>query len=94
MTTWKDIKYATLKKMFTISGSSTVLPNDSANMEYINAMPQACNEALQLLATAGKFIIKEYEYINYPFKNMIEGNTFRTYSIVNDEVSFSVAKRR
>ena len=90
MTTWKDIKYATLQKMFSISGSSTVLPNDSANMEYINAMPQACNEALQLLATAGKFIIKEYEYINYPFKNMIEGNTFRTYSIVNDEVSFSV----
>ena len=90
MTTWKDIKYATLQKMFSISGSSTVLPNDSANMEYINAMPQACNEALQLLATAGKFIIKEYEYINYPFKNMIEGNTFRTYSIVNDEMSFSV----
>jgi hypothetical protein len=90
MTTWKDIKYATLQKMFSISGSSTVLPNDSANMEYINAMPQACNEALQLLSTAGKFIIKEYEYINYPFKNMIEGNTFRTYSIVNDEMSFSV----
>lgn len=90
MTTWKDLKYATLQKMFSISGSSTVLPNDSANMEYINAMPQACNEALQLLATAGKFIIKEYEYINYPFKNMIEGNTFRTYSVVNDEMSFSV----
>ena len=90
MTTWKDIKYATLQKMFSISGSSTVLPNDSANMEYINAMPQACNEALQLLATAGKFIIKEYEYINYPFKNMIEGQTFKTYSIVNDEMSFSV----
>ena len=58
MTTWKDIKYATLQKMFSISGSSTSLPNDSANMEYINAMPQACNEALQLLSTAGKFIIK------------------------------------
>jgi tRNA(Ile)-lysidine synthetase-like protein len=63
MITWKDIKFTTLQKMFSISGSSTVLPNDSANMEYINAMPQACNEALQLLSTAGKFIIKEYEYI-------------------------------
>ena len=90
MSTWKDIKYTTLQKMFSISGSSTVLPNDSANMEYINAMPQACNEALQLLATAGKFIIKEYEYINYPFKNMLGENTFKTYSIVNDEMSFSV----
>ena len=90
MTTWKDIKYATLQKMFSISGSSTALPNDSANMEYINAMPQACNEALQLLSTAGKFIIKEYEYINYPFKNMLGEKTFKTYSIVNDEMSFSI----
>ena len=90
MTTWKDIKYATLQKMFSISGSSTALPNDSANMEYINAMPQACNEALQLLSTAGKFIIKEYEYINYPFKNMLGEKTFKTYSIINDEMSFSV----
>ena len=90
MTTWKDIKYATLQKMFSISGSSTALPNDSANMEYINAMPQACNEALQLLSTAGKFIIKEYEYINYPFKNMLGEKTFKTYSIVNDEISFSI----
>ena len=89
MTTWKDIKYATLQKMFSISGSSTALPNDSANMEYINAMPQACNEALQLLSTAGKFIIKEYEYINYPFKNMLGEKTFKTYSIINDEMSFS-----
>lgn len=89
MTTWKDIKYATLQKMFSISGSSTVLPNDSANMEYINAMPQACNEALQLLATAGKFIIKEYEYINFPYKNMLGEKTFSTYTVTNDEMSFS-----
>jgi len=88
MTTWRDIKYTTLQKMFSISGSVTTIPNDSATMEYVNAMPQACNEALQLLTTAGKFIIKEYQYTNYPFKNMLGEDTFKTYSIVNDTQSF------
>lgn len=90
MITWKDIKYTTLQKMFSITGSSTTIPNDSATMEYVNAMPQACNEALQLLTTAGKFIIKEYQYINYPFDNMLGKNMFRTYSIVNDSKIFAV----
>lgn len=88
MITWKDIKYTTLQKMFSITGSSTAIPNDSATMEYVNAMPQACNEALQLLTTAGKFIIKEYQYINYPFDNMLGKDTFVTYSVVNDTKSF------
>ena len=90
MITWKDIKYTTLQKMFSITGSSTTIPNDSATMEYVNAMPQACNEALQLLTTAGKFIIKEYQYINYPFDNMLGKDLFMTYSIVNDYKIFSV----
>ena len=90
MITWKDIKYTTLQKMFSITGSSTAIPNDSATMEYVNAMPQACNEALQLLTTAGKFIIKEYQYINYPFDNMLGTDLFKTYSIVNDYKIFSV----
>lgn len=90
MITWKDIKYTTLQKMFSISGSSTTIPNDSATMEYVNAMPQACNEALQLLTTAGKFIIKEYQYINYPFDNMLGRNLFLTYTVVNDYKIFSV----
>ena len=90
MITWKDIKYTTLQKMFSITGSSTTIPNDSATMEYVNAMPQACNEALQLLTTAGKFIIKEYQYINYPFDNMLGKNMFKTYSVVNDSKIFAV----
>ena len=84
MTTWRDIKFTTLQKMFSITGSSTSIPNDSATMEYINAMPAACNEALELLSTAGKFIIKEFTYINYPFDNMLGKDTFKTETIVND----------
>lgn len=87
--TWKDIKYTTLQKMFSITGSATSIPNDSATMEYVNAMPQACNEALQYLSTAGKFIIKEFQYINYPFENMLGENLFQTYTIVNDSLVFS-----
>ena len=89
MITWKDIKYTTLQKMFSITGSATTIPNDSATMEYVNAMPQACNEALQLLSTAGKFIIKEYQYVNSPFDNLLGKDTFKTYTLVNESLSFS-----
>lgn len=89
MITWKDIKYTTLQKMFSITGTATTIPNDSATMEYVNAMPAACNEALQLLTTAGKFIIKEYQYANYPFDNLLGKDTFKVYSVVNDSLSFS-----
>ena len=89
MITWKDIKYTTLQKMFSITGSATTIPNDSATMEYVNAMPQACNEALQLLSTAGKFIIKEFQYINYPCDNLLGKDTFKTYTLVNESLSFS-----
>ena len=88
MITWKDIKYTTLQKMFSITGSATTIPNDSATMEYINAMPAACNEALQLLSTAGKFIIKEFQYANYPFDNLL-GKNFKMYSVVNDTLTFA-----
>jgi hypothetical protein len=90
MTTWKDIKYATLQKMFSITGSQTNIPTDMSTMEYVNAMPQACNEALQLLSTAGKFIIKEFQYANFPYENMLGKDLFKAYSIVNDTLSFAV----
>lgn len=90
MITWKDIKYTTLQKMFSVSGNQTEIPNDSGTMEYVNAMPAACNEALQILSTAGKFIIKEYQYNNDPFDNLLGKDTFVTYRIVNDSKTFAV----
>ena len=41
--------------------TSTTLVSDDTTIPYINSMPQAANEALQILSTAGKFIIKSYE---------------------------------
>ena len=92
--TWKDIKYTTLQKMFSVSGSQTNIPNDSATMEYVNAMPAACNEALELLVTAGKFIIKEYQYINFPMDNLLGKDTFKTYTVVNETVEFASEKAK
>jgi hypothetical protein len=73
MTTWKDIKLATLQKMFSSNG--TTIQIDSSTQEYIYSMPQAANEGLQLLSTAGKFIIKPWTVNNFPFNNML-GNGY------------------
>ena len=89
MITWKDIKYTTLQKMFSVTGSQTNIPNDSATMEYVNAMPAAFNEALELLSTAGKFIIKEFQYVNYPVDNLLGKDLFQTYTVVSDTLEFS-----
>lgn len=90
MTTWKDIKLATLQKMFSSNG--TTISADSSTAEYIYAMPQAANEALQLLSTAGKFIIKTHEIELRSYSNLIgDVAGFKSYQISgeNDSVSFS-----
>ena len=69
MATWYDIKLRTIQKMFSHKGNN--IPNDASNVDYIAAMPGACNEALQLLATAGKFIIKSIEIAHNPVRNLI-----------------------
>ena len=62
--TWGDIKLATLQKLFSANGQAIQV--DTSNAEYINAMPQAANEGLQLLSTTGKYIIRKYTYVNRP----------------------------
>lgn len=64
--TWGDIKLATLQKLFSANGTKIQL--DTSNSEYIYAMPQTANEALELLSTSGKFIVKKYTYINRPYE--------------------------
>lgn len=69
MHTWKDIKLTTLQKMFAAEGSS--IPNDESTRDYIASMPAAANEALQLLSTAGKFIVKSITIAHNPVKNLL-----------------------
>lgn len=69
MKTWADIKLETLKKMFAADGNT--IPTDTSTKDYLAAMPGACNEALQLLATAGKFIIKYIDIAHNPVDNRL-----------------------
>ena len=88
-TTWKAIKLATLQKMFASNGTS--IQADSSTTEYINAMPQAANEALQRLSTAGKFIVKEVHILLFPVENLIsDDDGMKNYSIIDNSISFSV----
>lgn len=67
--TWEDIKLATLQKMFAADGDNLVV--DESTKDYIAGMPQACNEGLQLLSTAGKFIVKSVCIANNPIPNLL-----------------------
>lgn len=49
---WKEIKLAALQKMFSAEGGS-INQSDSGVREYLAAMPQAANEAVQRLCAAG-----------------------------------------
>jgi hypothetical protein len=85
MTTWHDIKDASLRKMFSLTGSEIKLDNNTK--EYIYAMPQACNEALQMLATVGKFLVGKKTFIIEPIQNLL-GQTNKDFSLSDSTVEF------
>jgi hypothetical protein len=83
-TTWFDIKLATLQKMFSSNG--TTIQMDSSNKEYLESMPQAANEGLQLLATAGKFILKAEQIVVHPVRNILADGFQRVFVDSGDKV--------
>lgn len=83
--TWKDIKLATLQKMYAADGAEIV--EDESTKDYIAGMPYAANEGLQRLSTAGKFIVKSIGINHMPAKNLIPE---RTAVALNDAKDFSV----
>lgn len=72
MVTWAEIKLRTFQKMFAADGEN--IPSDSSSKDYLAAMPGVANEALQMLATAGKFIIKNIDIAHNPMKNLLPDN--------------------
>ena len=54
--TWREIKLATLQKMFSADGSTLV--EDETTKDYLAGMPQTANEALALLCTSNKYLRK------------------------------------
>lgn len=67
--TWKELKLATLQKMFSADGSS--IPQDDSTKDYIAAMPYAANEGILMMATAGKFLVKSISISVNPIPNVL-----------------------
>lgn len=82
--TWGDIKLASLQKMFSSDG--TTIKMDNSNREYIYGMPHAANEALQRLATVGKFLLGEYTIVNRPIEPAF--GHMGNHQIINDSVTY------
>lgn len=59
--TWKELKTIVLQKMFELQGADLVV--DDSTAPYINAMPGAVNEALNLLCTQACYFKKTGEII-------------------------------
>lgn len=87
---WKEIKLIALQKMFLITGNEII--DDETTHEYLSKMWAPCNEAMLLLATAGKFISKSVT-IDLNDEKVIKLS--KTYvdmpKFVDDFYSFNVA---
>ena len=82
--TWKDVKLATLQKMFAAEGST--IPTDESTTDYLAGMPYVANEALQRLSTAGKFIVKSIVIAHNPLENLItDSEAMAIHSVGNKE---------
>lgn len=55
---WGECQIAALQKMFLV-GTNNLEVNDGTK-PYLAAMPQAANEALRMIATVGRFVVKSY----------------------------------
>lgn len=85
--TWKDIKLATIQKMFSANG--TTIPSDDSTRDYIAAMPYAANEGILMLSTAGKFLVKNFSIAVNPMKNLLSDyNASMIHSRVKGDMEF------
>lgn len=84
--TWYDVKLATLQKMFAADNS---IIEDESTSGYLAAMPYAANEALQMLSTVGKFIVRSITIVNNPIKNLLADSFSKVISRFSDEKSFN-----
>lgn len=56
---WKDIKLATLQKMFSAEGSN--IPSDDSTRDYLAGMPYVANEGLLLICTSKKPLVRSVD---------------------------------
>lgn len=87
MSTWYDLKLATLQKMF--SADDTIL-EDESTLGYLAAMPHCANEGLALLATAGKFITKSVKISQLDIANLVPESEANAIHEFSDTYSYGV----
>lgn len=88
---WKDIKLATIQKMFSADGST--IPSDDSTRDYLAAMPYAANEGILMMATAGKFVVKNVSISINPIPNLLGKQVGgKIHSIVRGKMTFEVEK--
>lgn len=73
VTTWDMIRNAVLQKLFTETDGVTITVND-ANDDYLKAMPQAYNEAVMLLSTTNRYVVKSFEVTVDQFTDRVSVN--------------------
>lgn len=89
MSTWYDLKLATLQKMF--AADDTII-TDESTAGYLAAMPYVANEGLSMLATAGKFITKSVKIAQKDIKNLIADSISLPITQFDNEHKFSAGK--
>ena len=87
MSTWYDLKLATLQKMFAADGE---IIDDESTRGYIAAMPHCANEGFALLATAGKFITKSVKIAQKEILNLVPESVYDSISQFSDTLSYTV----
>ena len=85
MSTWYDLKLATLQKMF---AADVQIIADESTLGYIAAMPHCANEGLALLATAGKFITKSVSIAQMDIPNLISEEVANNIHEFSDGYSY------
>jgi len=85
MSTWYDLKLATLQKMFSADDTLIV---DESTQGYIAAMPHAANEGLALLSTAGKFLTREVKISQLDIQNLVSDNEASAIHEFSDYYSY------
>ena len=85
MSTWYDLKLATLQKMFSADGEIII---DESTQGYLTAMPHAANEGLAMLATAGKFVTKSVKIAQMDIKNLVADTIASAIHEFSDSYSY------
>ena len=93
MFTYKDLKIDVLQKIGESRSiqNNSIIASTSVN-NYISQIPNLLREGLQILSTAGKYIVKYYDIINNPIVNGLpEADAMRNiFQVLDENIEFEL----